>query len=241
MARPARLVVPGVAVHIVQRGHDRRPCFRAEADYLVYLSLLRQLANEARCSVHAYCLMTNHVHLLTTPAQADGCTVLMRELGQRYVPYFNRRYARSGTLWEGRFRSCLVDSASYVLACYRYIELNPVRAGMVRSPRAYRWSSYNGNVGAVDDVLLKGHSEYVALASGDAERHAAYRRFVDGRDDPTFLDAMREATRGGYALIGDELKAQLSASGLLRLEPRKPGPKAQPADGDEPPNLELAL
>lgn len=131
MARPVRLSFPGVALHVIQRGHNRNACFREESDYLVYLAHLRQLSAKHGCALHAYCLMTNHVHLLLTPGAAGACTALMRDLGRRYVQYFNRRYRRSGTLWEGRFRSCIAESAHYVLGCYRYIELNPVRAAMV--------------------------------------------------------------------------------------------------------------
>jgi putative transposase len=134
MPRPLRLILPGVALHVIQRGNNRVACFRQDSDYLVYLAHLRQLAEKYECAVHAYCLMTNHVHLLLTPGTAGACIGLMRELGQRYVQYFNRRNERSGTLWEGRFRSCIAESARYVLACYRYIESNPARAGMVDHP-----------------------------------------------------------------------------------------------------------
>src|SRR3954464_288959 len=160
MARQPRLIVPDVALHIVQRGVDRQDCFSEETDRVVYLSLLRELCEETRCAVHAYCLMTNHVHLLLTPAAPDGPSVLRRKVGQRYVPYFNRRYSRTGTLWEGRFKSCLVDSPRYVLGCYRYIERNPVEARMVATPISYRWSSYAGNAGLADDQLLTPHVEY---------------------------------------------------------------------------------
>src|SRR5919108_4755350 len=141
MPRPPRLIVPGVAVHLIQRGNNRATCFLSDADYLVYLAYLRQLSEKYECAVHAYCLMTNHVHLLVTPRAAGGCTALMRDLRQRYVQYFNRRHERTGALWEGRFRSCLVESALFVLGCYRYIELNPVRAGIVHHPSGYLWSS----------------------------------------------------------------------------------------------------
>src|SRR5688572_9638970 len=154
MPRGPRLIVPEIAVHIVQRGHDRSDCFRHETDYLVYLANLRDLAASSCCSLHTYCLMTSHVHLLLTPDRADSCARLMRSLGQRYVQYFNRRYQRSGTLWEGRFRSCIVDTAPYVMACHRYIELNPVRAGMVSDPAGYRWSSHHGNAGRAPNKLL---------------------------------------------------------------------------------------
>jgi len=227
MPRQARLVLPDVALHVRQRGHNRDECFWHDTDRLVYLTLLQQLAERTACSVHAYVLMTNHVHLLLTPRDADSCARLMRNLGQRYVQYVNRRYERSGTLWEGRYRSCLVDSAEYVLACHRYIELNPVRAGMVTAPSAYRWSSHNGNVGTTNSGLLTGHCEYLALSQDDHARRAAYRQLFDQSDDPRFLEAIREATNNGFPLLGEKLKAQLAATGR-RLEPRKPGPPPKP-------------
>lgn len=233
MAPPPRLSFAGVALHVVQRGVDRQPCFRQEGDYLVYLSLLSDLTVRTQCALHAYCLMTNHVHLLLTPTEERSCAVLMRELGQRYVPYFNRRYGRTGTLWEGRFRSCLVDSAHYVLACYRYIELNPVRAGMVASAPAYRWSSHAGNTGTLDNRLVTSHPEYIALGADTEQRHTAYRALFDRGDEPSFLAAVRDATNGGYALIGDSLKSQLSAAGKRHLERGTPGPRpaeVMPAD-----------
>ena len=133
MPRLARFILPGVAVHIVQRGNNRAACFRRDGDYTLYLLHLRELAAALDCAVHAYCLMTNHVHMLITPPSAQACMALMRNLGQRYVQHFNRVYERTGTLWEGRYRSCVVQSAQYVLACYRYIEHNPVRARMAAS------------------------------------------------------------------------------------------------------------
>ena len=228
MPRQARLVLPDVALHIVQRGHNRQACFRHETEHLVYLTLLHDLSTKSSCALHAYCLMTNHVHLLLTPSVAHACAELMRNLGQRYVQYFNRRYERSGTLWEGRFRSCLVDSAQYVLACYRYIERNPVRAGMVPSASAYRWSSHNGNAGRVHNKLLSHHPEFLALSRDEGSRHAAYQQLFDEGDEPGFLAAIREATNGGFPLLGEALKAQVAATGR-RLEPRKPGPpRARP-------------
>jgi putative transposase len=228
MPRGARVILPQIAVHIRQRGHDGRDCFRHETDYVVYLSNLRELSAAKQCTLHAYCLMTNHVHLLLTPANPQACALLMRNLGQRYVQYFNRRYQRNGTLWEGRFRSCLVDSAIYVLACHRYIELNPVRAGMVRSASDYRWSSHQVNAGRTWDDLLSPHAEYLALGTDDASRHAAYLHLFASGDDPAFVAAIRNATDGGYALVGDRLKAALPSDTQRRLARRPPGP---PADG----------
>jgi putative transposase len=233
MARQPRLIVPDVALHVVQRGVDRQDCFSEETDRLVYLSLLRELCTETQCAVHAYCLMTNHVHLLLTPATPHGPSVLMRKIGQRYVPYFNRRYGRTGTLWEGRFKSCLVESSRYVLGCHRYIECNPVRAGMVRHAGAYRWSSYNANVGLADDAMLTPHIEYRALGLTPASARAAYRDLFEAPADSALIKAIREATQGGYPLVGDALKSQLSRRVRRRLQPGKPGPrKAVERDSD---------
>lgn len=226
MARHPRLIVPGVAVHIVQRGVDRQACFREETDQFVYLSVLRAVLKKLQCALHAYCLMTNHVHLLATPPDGTTCAILMRELGRRYVPYFNGRYGRSGTLWEGRFRSCLVESREYVLACYRYIELNPVRAGIVASPSAYPWSSFRANTGRGEEGCLTEHPEYTALAPEASARREVYRRFCEGEDEPAFLLAMRGATLGGLPLVGDALKAKLLDGGS-RTQRSKPGPRTR--------------
>jgi putative transposase len=223
MPRQARLVLPDVALHAVQRGHNRGSCFRHDTDRLVYLTLLHDLSTKNGCALHAYCLMTNHVHLLLTPGDERACATLMRNLGQRYVQYFNHRYERSGTLWEGRFRSCLVDSARYVLACHRYIELNPVRAGMTTSAAAYPWSSHGANAGYVEYRSLSPHPEYRALSHDETSRHTAYRRLFEEGDEPAFLAALREATNSGFPMIGERLESQVAAMGR-QLKPRKPGP-----------------
>lgn len=234
MPRGPRLVVPDIALHIVQRGHNRRDCFLHDTDFLVYLANLRELCTQTGCNLHTYCLMTNHVHLLLTPSTVEACGQLMRNLGQRYVQYFNKRYQRSGTLWEGRFRSCLVDSASYALACHRYIERNPVRAHMVASPEGYRWSGYAGNAGLALNTILTPHAEYLALASTEAPRHTAYRTLLAFDDDPGFLAAIRDATNGGFALVGAQLKATLPPEQQRRLERKPPGPrpKSRPEQPD---------
>lgn len=134
MPRRARLAVAGIPWHVIQRGNNRTACFYADEDYVRYLETLGDMARKYGCAIHAYVLMTNHVHLLLTPKKADSAALLMKHLGQRYVQYVNRVYRRSGTLWEGRFRSCLTQNEEYVLSCYRYIELNPVRAAMVQHP-----------------------------------------------------------------------------------------------------------
>jgi REP-associated tyrosine transposase len=232
MARRVRLVFPGVALHVIQRGVDRAACFRAEADYLVYLSHLRHLSAKHGCAMHAYCLMTNHVHLLLTPSTAESCTALMRDLGQRYVPYFNSRHGRTGTLWEGRFRSCIAESARYVIACHRYIELNPVRAGMVRDPAGYRWSSYAANSGARSDSFLVQHPEFFALAAEGEKRNRAYRGLFDEQIDEPLLRAIRDATNTGYPLASDAFKTRVLAPLGWKTTPGKPGPR--PSHGPDP-------
>jgi putative transposase len=241
MPRGPRLIVPDVALHIVQRGHNRQDCFLHESDYLVYLANLRDLLAKTRCALHAYCLMTNHVHLLLTPSTLDGCARLMRNLGQRYVQYFNRRHERSGTLWEGRFHSCLVDSARYVVACYRYVERNPVRAGMVEAAGDYPWSSCRGNSGRDSNKLLTEHAEYVALATDNNLRHVAYQTLLAEADEAEFLAAIRDATNGGFGLVGEQLKASLPADQQRRLARQSPGPSTKPRDDGGWADLQMEL
>ena len=225
MARPLRRILPDVAVHIRQRGVNGVACFRAEADYLFYLSYLRRLSVRHGCAVHAYCLMTNHVHLLLTPRTADSCTELMRDIGRRYVPYFNWRHERTGTLWEGRFRSSIAQSAHYVLACYRYIELNPVRAGMVSHPGEYPWSSYSFNSGTRSDAFLSPHPEFVALAEDQARRHANYRELFASQMEEPLIKAIREAVSGGYPLASELFKKDVIGPLGWKTAPSKPGPR----------------
>lgn len=240
MARHPRLIVPGVAIHIVQRGVNRGACFREEPDQLVYLSALRELSRYLGCALHAYCLMTNHVHLLVTPQDERACRTLMRELGRRYVPYFNHRYGRTGTLWEGRYRSCLVESREYVLACHRYIERNPVRAGMVARPFDYPWSSFRANSGQAEDSSLSEHPEYTALAFDAAGRRAAYRRLCEGDEDCAFVSAVRDATNGGLPLVGEALRSRLATNGC-RAAPGKPGPRSEQGPSETWTTAELQL
>lgn len=178
MARPPRLDLPGIPQHIVQRGNNRMPCFFDAEDRHGYLALLQHGLGRYHVALHAYVLMTNHVHLLVTPAEPRAVSRLMQNLGRAYAQCFNARHGRSGTLWQGRFKSCLVDSDSYVLRCYRYIDLNPVRARMVQAPAAHRWSSYRGNSGARHDPLLTPHPAYLRLAGDAGQRGVAYQAVV---------------------------------------------------------------
>ena len=199
MPRRARLSVPGIPWHIIQRGNNRSACFYADEDYRLYLQHLEALSTKFGCAIHAYALMTNHVHLLLTPEKEESAALLMKHLGQRYVQYINRTYRRSGTLWEGRFRSCLTQAEDYVLACYRYIELNPVRADMVRHPREYRWSSYRANAEG-HSTLTQPHDMYLRLGRSADSRREAYRGLFKAHIDDGMLDKIRTATNGNYAL-----------------------------------------
>ena len=229
------MIVPGVAVHVVQRGNNRADCFADDADCRVYLANLRALAPRAGCDVHAYCMMTNHVHLLLTPQLARACSGLMKDLGQRYTQYFNRRHGRSGTLWEGRFRSCMVESSRYVLACYRYIELNPSRARMVDHPSDYHWSSYAVNAGMRSDPLLTPHCEYLAIAGESTSRHTAYRSLVEEGVETSLLLAIRRATSRGEPLASDGFTESLTFPARkksARVRAARPG--SGPAAGSDP-------
>jgi putative transposase len=212
-----------VPLHVIQRGNNRQACFYCDADRLAYLGWLDEYARLAGCAIHAYVLMTNHVHLLLTPTRADAAGKLMQRLGQRYVQYVNRAYRRSGTLWEGRFRSCLTRESGYVLACHRYIELNPVRAGMTDHPGAYRWSSYRGNAQGERDVVLAPHPLYTALGSADGVRCRAYRELFRQHLDPGLVDAIREATNGNFALGSERFRREAEAALGRRVSPGQSG------------------
>lgn len=203
MPRTARVVIPEVSLHVVQRGHDRRDVFFCEADYLAYLDYLREFSERFGCSVHAYCLMTNHVHLLITPHAPDACGLVMKYTAQYYVNRINKQRHRIGTLWQGRFYSCLVPTDRYALTCYRYIELNPVEAGMVRNAGDYRWSSYGSNAGNTSNThfdFLLPHPAYEALSANNTARSRAYAALFESPLEQSMVDEIRKATRGGFAL-----------------------------------------
>ena len=212
MPRRSRLVLSGIPVHVIQRGNNRGACFFADGDHRFYLEWLEEYAHTCGCLVHAYVLMTNHVHLLVTPQSSDSVGALMKRLGQRYVQYVNRTYRRSGTLWEGRFRSCLARDAHYVLGCYRYIELNPVRACMVSHPAEYRWSSFRANGQGEHSSLLTPHAHYEAMGQGDRDRQTAYRELFRHELDPGVIDEIRSATNGNYALGNERFRKEVEAA-----------------------------
>ena len=219
MARRARLFLSGVPLHLIQRGHNRDACFLAEVDRLVYLNMLRECAEKAGCAIHAYVLMTNHVHMLLTPAEPVAGSRMMKALSQRYVQYFNRRHQRSGTLWEGRYRSCIVENEYYFLTCQRYIELNPVRAAIVSHPGAYTWSSYSSNADGVSDSLITPHDAYRRLAPEPIDRQAAYRALFTDEIDFDVISLLRRATNAN-STIADGLVIDRYAATLGSLAER---------------------
>ena len=230
MPRRARLSVAGIAWHIIQRGGNRAVCFYAEEDYRRYLDDLAEQSRRFGCLIHAYVLMTNHVHLLLTPENTDSAGLMMKHLGQRYVQYINRSYERTGTLWEGRFRSCLTQSEDYVLACYRYIELNPVRAAMVRHPRDYRWTSFHANGDGRKDALITPHDQYLRLARTVETRQERYRALFKAHLDPALIGQIRSATNGNYALGGKRFEEQIARMLKRRVARGKAGrPSAKEA------------
>jgi REP-associated tyrosine transposase len=225
MPRRARIRIPGLPLHIIQRGNNRAACFSCETDYRVYLSLLRDSALRFDCAIHAYVLMTNHVHLLMTPGSADGASRVMKHLGQQFVQYVNRSRHRTGSLWEGRFRSSIVDSEGYLLRCHRYIEMNPVRAGMVTHPGDYPWSSYRANAWGLASDMVTRHSRLTGLGHTDEQRRAAYLQLFNAALTTHELEEIRAAANGGFALGSPEFVEQLGEIAGRPAGRRRKGPK----------------
>ncbi|MGQ0798497.1 MAG: transposase [Pseudomarimonas sp.] len=218
MARLPRLSLAGCPQHVIQRGNNREACFFAEADYTAYLSFLKDVAVKHQIAIHAFVLMTNHVHLLLTPSDQQGISRMMQALGRKYVQYFNFTHGRSGTLWEGRYKSTVVDAENYLLTVYRYIELNPVRASMVSHASVYPWSSYQGNAVGKPIALLTPHPQYRRLGKTDEERQGAYRMLFRGQMSDRDLAAIRDSTNKAWVLGDDRFKAQIEAKTGRRPE-----------------------
>lgn len=223
MARLLRISPVDIPVHIIQRGNNRQACFVSDEDYGAYAGWLKQYSRSYRVDVHAWVMMTNHVHLLCTPRQEGGISRMMQSLGRRYVQYFNFEYHRSGTLWEGRFKSCLVQEQRYLLEVYRYIELNPVRAGIVTDPGEYRWSSYQINgLGKMSDLCIP-HQEYLSLGKDASGRQENYRELFARHVDGELLKEIRANTQKGMAIGNNCFKEELEALTGRRLQPKKRG------------------
>ena len=209
MPRKPRFQLRGIPQHIIQRGNNREPCFYVEEDYARYLENLREALNRNQCTLHAYVLMTNHVHLLVTSFIEYGVSHMMQDLGRKYVRYINYNYKRSGTLWEGRYKASLVDTEAYLLTCMRYIELNPVRANMVNHPGEYKWSSYQHNAQGRPSEIIKPHPIFHALDDTDSSRQNAYRELFRCHMDYTILHEIREAVNQELVLGREDFKTKI--------------------------------
>lgn len=223
MARLPRFVILGQPQHVIVRGNNRIEIFCAEADYHFYLEKLQQACEKHDCTLHAYVLMTNHVHLLITPHDGQSLSKALQMVGRYYVQYFNYCYQRTGTLWEGRYKATLIDSESYLLTCMRYIELNPVRAGMVKHPSVYLWSSYRCNAMGEPNEIISPHLEYWRLGKSEQERQAAYRRLFRHHVSEESTNAIREATNKAWVLGSDRFKQRIQKQLERRVAPAARG------------------
>jgi putative transposase len=225
MARLPRVCLPGVPQHVIQRGNNRQVCFGSDEHFAAYAFWLGEYSQAYGVAIHAWVFMTNHVHLLLTPSDREGVSATMQSLGRRYVRYFNRCYKRSGTLWEGRFKSCVVDADAYLLICQRYIELNPVRAGMVEKPEDYCWSSYHANGLGQQPKLWTPHPIYQGLGKTSEERADTYRSLFVGHIDDQILTQIRTAAKQGMALGNDRFKEEVERLARRRVRVLKKGRK----------------
>lgn len=223
MPRRPRLTLHEIPTHLIQRGNNRHVCFVADEDYQIYLDELKNHADKTGCQIHAYVLMTNHVHLLVTAEENDSIGRMMKGLGQSYVQYFNKTYRRTGTLWEGRYRSSLTQAEDYLLYCHRYIELNPVRARMVEHPAEYPWSSYRANAQGETNPLLTPHQIYQQLGQDEATRQSRYRELFRYQLEPGLVDQIRKATNGNYVLGNSRFAEEIETALGRRVTPGKAG------------------
>lgn len=209
MPRKPRFFVPDIPNHVIQRGNNREAVFFEEEDYQAYKDILYESSESSGVKIHAYVLMTNHIHILATADTSQGISLMMQKTGRFYVPYINHKYGRTGTLWEGRFKSSLVDSDFYVLACMRYIEMNPVRANMVEAPQDYKWSSYGFNVLGELDRLVSVHPSYLGLSQIKKNRRAKYMDLFSEHLDDKVLKAIRNCAQTGTPLGSSQFIKQI--------------------------------
>lgn len=232
MTRKPRFNIPGIPQHVIQRGNNREPCFYAEQDYYRYLHDLEEAAVKNNCAVHAYVLMTNHVHLLVTPFNEHGVSHMMQDLGRKYVRYINHEYKRTGTLWEGRFKSNLVDSDYYLLTCMKYIELNPVRASMVKHPGDYQWSSYACNAMGKPNTIINAHVIYQQLDNTPESRQFNYRELFNNHLDKQEIHSIRESLNHELVLGRDDFIEKIKQMTDRQVKPGVMGrPKVEEGEG----------
>ena len=223
MARKPRFNLVGVSQHVIQRGNNREPCFYAEEDYSFYLDCVEEFSRKFNCLIHAYVLMMNHVHMLVTPQQKYAVSQMMQSVGAKYVRYINRTYKKTGTLWEGRYKASLVDTNNYLLVCMRYIELNPVRAGMTDVPDEYKWSSYRANAFGGESGLLAQHPVYIELSKDKEERLQHYRELFSDAIDYDQLHDIREILNQELVLGNSRFKEKIESMLNRRVVAGTPG------------------
>jgi putative transposase len=228
MARLPRLVVPHQPHHIVQTGIDSLQVFRDDADYTAFLVWLREAARQFKVAVHAYVLLSNKVQLLATPSDETGLARMMQWIGRQYVPYFNTKYQRAGTLWQGRYRATVIDSEQYFLPCSQYVESEPVRAGLVIESDSYPWSSYAHHAGIRPDPIITDHARYWALGNTPFDREAAYKSLMEQGLSSVQVQMIAEAVHKGWPLGSDRFKAELQKQANRRVTPRRRGRPAKP-------------
>jgi len=225
MPRLPRLCPVGIPQHVIQRGNNRQVCFSSDEDIAAYANWLHKYAKKYEVHIHAWVFMTNHVHLLVTPWQENSISRMMQSLGRYYVRYYNKTYRRSGTLWEGRFKSCLVESTKYLLQCYRYIELNPVRASMANDPSEYPWSSYRCNGLGIKSRLITPHEIYLQLGDTEEKRQTRYRELFRYALDGKIMSEIRDSVNKGLALGSERFKDEIEINLKRRVRSEKPGRK----------------
>ncbi len=232
MPRKTRMYLPNIPAHVVQRGNNRNACFFCEDDFQYYKEVLGEGLRRYQVSLNAYCLMTNHVHLLMTPVDETGISKVLQHIGRLYVAYINKTYRRSGTLWEGRHKSSLIDDEHYLLACYRYIELNPVTASMVEKPEEYAWSSYHHNAVGKPDAIVTPHRCYMELASEPALRLERYRELFRHHLSAYDIHEIRRCLSANQVLGKSHFKAQVeTALGRSLGYPQRGRPKGVRENG----------
>jgi len=208
MPRKPRFYLPGIPAHVMQRGHNREAVFFEEADYREYLKILKQVADHYKCQIHAYVLMTNHIHLLLTPAEKNSISLMFQSIGRLYVSYINKTYHRSGTLWEGRHKGNIIETDRYFISCMKYIKLNPVRANMVQEPNDYYWSSYAANAYAKANSIITMHKLYLSLGITQSKRAENYRTLVD-KENTIIFDNISTCIQSGTPLGGEHFLKQI--------------------------------
>ncbi len=238
MPRLPRLQIADIPQHIVQAGHNGLACFFDDEDYEFYLLSLKAAAQQYNVHVHAYVLLPNMIQIIATPKIASGISSLMQSLGRRYVQYVNHRYKRSGTLWDGRYKSSLIDSASYLLSCYRYVELKPIYSSLCESLDDYAWSSFRHHVGLEDNPLIQDHKLYDVLGDGRVERCQAYRGLFRYDFDKRLLQYIAETIKLGQVLGGDAFKDKIEEIANQRVRPLKRGRPRKEVDEPEKPRFQ---